>query len=81
MIGCLFCFFFLSSFFPFFVTNSKQKHSFTVSEYGFGLYANFQFDLYDVVDRPLEWLFAIFSANVTRVSLELMGVDKRITGS
>lgn len=53
-----------------------KKYSFTVSEYGFGLYENFQFDMYDVVNRSLEWLFTIFSANVTRFSLKLMGIDK-----
>lgn len=57
-----------------------KKYSFTVSEYGFGLYENFQFDMYDVVNRSLEWLFTIFSANVARFSLKLMGIDKWITG-
>ena len=49
---------------------------FSVSKYGLGVYENFQSDMYDVANWPLEWLFTIFSANVTRFSLKFMGIDQ-----
>lgn len=52
-----------------------QKNMFSVSKYGLGVYENFQSDMYDVADWSLEWLFTIFSANVTRFSLKLMGIN------
>lgn len=51
-----------------------KTNMFSVSKYGIGVYENFQSDMYDVANWSLEWLFTIFSANVTRFSLKLMGI-------
>lgn len=53
---------------------------FLVLEYGIRFHANIQFNLYDVINWPLEWLFTVFSTNVARVSIKLLGGHKRITG-
>ena len=49
---------------------------FVVPKYGERFYENFQFDLYDAIDWPLEWLFAISSSDATGIPSKLMGCHK-----
>lgn len=49
--------------------------AFAVFEYGLGVYANIQFNMYDVVNWTLERLFAIFGANAARIPVKLMGCN------
>lgn len=53
---------------------------FTVSQHGKRFHADFQLDLYDVVDRTLVRLSSVFGTNATRFSTKLLGCHQRTAG-
>lgn len=52
----------------------------SVFEYGLRFHENLQSDLHDAADWPLERLPTVFSANVARFSIKLLGIDQRTAG-